>query len=116
MNKNKSTISPRQRRRAKIRSRIFGTSQTPRLSVFKSNKHIYAQLIDDNNSVTLVSAHSRDVKNGTLLEKSTVVGETVAILAKAKKIDKVVFDRGGFMYTGCVKAVAEGARKGGLKF
>jgi large subunit ribosomal protein L18 len=88
----------------------------PRLSVFKSNKYISAQLIDDTRAVTLASAHSRDIKKGTLLEKSKVVGETIASLAQAKKVTHVVFDRGGFMYTGCVKAVADGARSGGLKF
>jgi len=116
MNKLKGTISSRQRRRAKIRSRIFGTSTVPRLSVFKSNKHISAQLIDDEKAITLASAHSRETKKGTLLYKSTIVGETIATAALGKKIDHVVFDRGGFMYTGCVKAVAEGARKGGLVF
>ena len=116
MNTITATISSRQRRRAKIRSRISGTAECPRLSVFKSNKHISAQLIDDEKAVTLATAHSRDIKAGTLLEKSAAIGETIAKLAAAKKITRAVFDRGGFMYTGCVKAVAEGARKGGLKF
>ncbi len=116
MNTTKVTISSRNRRRAKIRSRVSGTPLMPRLAVFKSNKHISAQLIDDVHSVTLGSAHSRDIAKGTLLEKSTQLGLALAKFAQTKKIDKVVFDRGGFMYTGCVKAVAEGARKGGLKF
>jgi len=116
MNTGKTKFTSRQRRRAKIRSRISGTEEIPRLSVFKSNKHIMAQLIDDVSGKTLGSAHSRDVKKGTLLEKSQTVGESIAVLAKAKKINKIVFDRGGFMYTGCVKAVAEGARAGGLVF
>ncbi len=110
------TISSRERRRTKIRSRVSGTPEMPRLSVFKSNKHISAQLIDDVHAVTLATAHSRDIKKGTLLEKSEAIGHAVAELAKAKKITKAVFDRGGFRYTGCVKAVADGARAGGLKF
>lgn len=116
MNTGKTKFTSRQRRRSKIRSRISGTADCPRLSVFKSNKHIMAQLIDDVSGKTLGAAHSRDVKKGTLLEKSHIVGESIATLAKAKKINKIVFDRGGFMYTGCVKAVAEGARSGGLAF
>ena len=88
----------------------------PRLSVFKSNKHISAQIIDDENSLTIVSAHSREVKGKSFKEKSTLVGESIATKAKAKKISRVVFDRGGFIYTGNIKALADGARKGGLVF
>ncbi len=110
------TASSRERRRARIRSKVSGTPEAPRLSVFKSNKHISAQLIDDVNNVTLAAAHSREITKGTLLQKSEAIGEKIAEQAKAKKVLKAVFDRGGFMYTGCVKAVAEGARKGGLKF
>jgi large subunit ribosomal protein L18 len=106
----------RNRRHARIRAKIFGTSEMPRLSVFKSNKHISAQLIDDENNVTIAAAHSRDVKGKTLMEKSSLVGEAVAKAATAKKIKAVVFDRGGFIYTGNVQALAEGARKGGLQF
>ena len=106
----------RTRRHSRIRSKIFGTSEVPRLSVFKSNKNISAQIIDDQNAVTLASAHSREVKGKTLMDKASLVGESVAAKAKIKKITKVVFDRGGFIYTGNIKAVADGARKGGLKF
>ena len=104
------------RRHKRIRSTIFGTKEKPRLSVSKSNKHISAQLIDDMNSVTLASSHSREVKGKTMMEKSTLVGSSIADKAKAKKISKVVFDRGGFIYTGNIKALADGARKGGLQF
>ncbi len=104
------------RRHARIRARISGTSDMPRLSISKSNKHISAQLIDDENAVTLASAHSREVKGKNMMEKSGLVGQSIAIKAKAKKITKVVFDRGGFIYTGNVKALADGAREGGLKF
>jgi large subunit ribosomal protein L18 len=109
-------IEKRERRHRRIRSKVFGTGNTPRLSVFKSNKYISAQIIDDTLGKTLASAHSREVKGKTMMEKSQLVGETLAQKAKAKKIESVVFDRGGFIYTGNVKAVADGARKGGLKF
>ena len=106
----------RVRRHKRIRSTLSGTADKPRLSVSKSNKHISAQLIDDVNSVTLASSHSREVKGKTMMEKSTLVGEAIATKAKAKKISGVVFDRGGFVYTGNIKALADGARKGGLQF
>ena len=104
------------RRHKRIRSKISGTGKVPRLSIFKSNKHISAQLIDDQKNVTIVSVHSREVKGKTMMEKAVKVGQNVAEKAKAKKISKIVFDRGGFVYTGNVKALADGARKGGLKF
>ena len=104
------------RRHTRIRRAVFGTAAKPRLSVFKSNKHIAAQLIDDENAVTLASSHSRAVSGKSLLQKAGMVGEDIAKKAAAKKIAAVVFDRGGFRYIGCVAAVAEGARKGGLKF
>ena len=106
----------RLRRHTRIRAKIFGTGVKPRLSVFKSNKHISAQLIDDVNCVTLVSTHSREVKGKNMMEKSEKVGMAIAQKASAKKIKNVVFDRGGFIYTGNVKALADGARKGGLEF
>ena len=104
------------RRHVRIRARISGTAEMPRLSVSKSNKNISAQLIDDENAVTLAASHSREVKGKTMMEKSVLVGEAIAAKAKAKKITKVVFDRGGFVYTGNIKALADGAREGGLKF
>lgn len=106
----------RVRRHAKIRSSISGTADCPRLSVFKSNKYISAQLIDDVNNVTLAASHSRDVKGKGMLEKSAKVGVSIAEKAKALKVSKAVFDRGGFVYTGNIKALADGAREGGLKF
>ena len=109
-------LEKRTRRHVRIRAKIFGTPEKPRLSVFKSNKHISVQLIDDENAKTLVSVHSREVKGKTMTEKAVLVGESIAEKAKARKIREVVFDRGGFIYTGNVKAVADGARKGGLKF
>lgn len=116
MKQNTSNIAKRTRRHAKIRAKIFGTPAMPRLSVFKSNKHISVQIIDDENAKTLAASHSRDAKGKTLLEKSVSLGLDIAEKAKAKKITKIVFDRGGFRYTGAVKAVADSARKGGLIF
>ena len=116
MNKSKLKKEKRERRHRRIRAKISGTKKLPRLSVFKSNKHISAQIIDDENGLTLVSAHSHQLSGKTISEKSTLVGESIAKAAKAKKISKIVFDRGGFIYAGNVKALAEGARKGGLKF
>lgn len=86
------------------------------MSVSKSNKYISAQLIDDQNAVTLASSHSREIKGKTMKEKAALVGAALAVKAKARKISSVVFDRGGFVYTGNVKALADGARAGGLKF
>lgn len=116
MKNNNLKLQNRIRRHKRIRAKIFGTKEKPRLSVSKSNKHISAQLIDDANGVTFVSSHSREVKGKTMMEKSAKVGEAIATKAMAKKIKQVVFDRGGFIYTGNVKALAGGARKGGLQF
>lgn len=105
----------RARRHRKIRSRISGSATVPRLTVFKSNKFMYAQLIDDEKNVTLASASSSDfdkkVKNA-----AAEVGKSLAEKASAKGIKKVVFDRSGYVYGGKVKALADGAREGGLKF
>jgi large subunit ribosomal protein L18 len=109
-------IKNRKRRHGRIRSRVAGTAHVPRLSVFRSNKFIYAQLIDDENGVTLGASSDVEEKNGTKKERATTVGEVIATLAKEKSIDKVVFDRGGFLYAGRVAALAEGARNGGLQF
>lgn len=97
------------RRHRRVRAKINGTAKVPRLCVFRSNKHIYAQIIDDDKGKTLMSA--KDV-----LAKAGKVGEDIAKKAVEQKISKVVFDRGGYKYHGNVKALAEGARKGGLKF
>ena len=114
--KTKIVSSSRDRRRKRIRAKISGTSSRPRLSVFKSNAFIYAQLIDDENGKTLAASSSLKSEKGTKTELAEKVGGEIAKLAKAKGISKVVFDRGGFNYTGRVRSLAEGARKGGLEF
>lgn len=111
-----SKATNRIRRRNRIRAKISGTTEMPRLAVFKSNTSITAQIIDDTKGITLAFAHSRDVKGKTMLEKSALVGKAIAEKGLAKKVSKVVFDRGGYIYTGNIKAVAEGAREAGLKF
>lgn len=107
--------TPRDRRRKRIRSKVSGTALCPRLSVYKSNTATYAQLINDEDAVTLAAASSAGVK-GNKTTSSHAVGLEIAKLAKAKNIAKVVFDRGGFIYTGRIKALADGAREGGLQF
>lgn len=107
----------RQRRRAKIRKRISGTLKKPRLTVFRSLGHIYAQLInDDNNKVLSSYSDLKSKAKGNKTEKAKSVGLEIAKLAKEKNIETVVFDRNGYKYHGRVKAVADGAREGGLKF
>lgn len=112
----------RVRRKSRIRKRVTGTEQRPRLTVFRSARHIYAQIIDDTQGHTLVSACSLDqtvtaaVADTKKVDRATLVGKLVAERAKAKGIDKVVFDRNGFLYHGRVKAVSEGAREAGLQF
>ena len=110
----------RTRRKKRIRKYVFGTAIKPRLSVYRSNKEIYAQLINDISKTTLVSASSRDKSlsnfKGKKTEKSFIVGEILANYAKKLNIQSIVFDRNGFIYHGRIKALAEGARKGGLKF
>jgi large subunit ribosomal protein L18 len=108
----------REKRRLAIRNKIFGTAETPRLSVFRSNKYIYAQLIDDGSAKTLVDFSSQKLsstKGKTKIEQAFEVGKEIAKRALEKKIKSVVFDRGGYRYHGRVKALAEGAREGGLK-
>ena len=105
-----------ERRHKKIRATVFGTETKPRLSVFKSNKYIYGQLINDDKSETILSLSSMKVKGKTFMERCTETGKEIAKLALSKKIETVVFDRGGFKYVGRVKAFADGARAGGLKF
>ncbi len=116
MNKSQVKTEQRERRKKRIRAKISGTATRPRLSVFKSNAHISAQLIDDVLGVTVAASHSKVVKGKTLMEKATALGQDIAEKALAKKITMVVFDRGGYSYTGKVKAIAEGARQGGLTF
>lgn len=105
----------RVKRHYKIRKKVVGTKDRPRLSVFRSNQHIYAQIIDDIASKTLVALS--DIKEtGTKLQKAYNVGKNLAQLALKFKIKTVVFDRGGFLYQGRIAQVAKGAREGGLKF
>ena len=109
----------RLRRHRRVRGKISGTAERPRLDVFRSAKHIYAQVIDDVAGKTLVSASSLEKDfacDGTKTDAAKQVGLTVAQRAKAKGIETVVFDRGGYVYHGRVKALAEGAREGGLQF
>ncbi len=110
----------RLRIKRRIRKKVRGTAERPRLSVFRSNRYIYAQLIDDERGVTLVSASSREaeVQQGATrpIERSALVGKLLAARARAKGIEKVVFDRNGYRYHGNVRALAEGAREGGLIF
>ncbi|MCC6186666.1 MAG: 50S ribosomal protein L18 [Chitinophagaceae bacterium] len=110
----------RQKLRWRIRTKINGTAQKPRLSVFRSNNDIYAQLIDDTTGVTLVAANSRQkditATAGNKVEKSVLVGKSLGEKAKALGLTTCVFDRGGYLYHGRVKAVADGAREGGLIF
>ena len=105
----------RQRVRYAIRKKVSGTSERPRLAVFRSNKEIYAQIIDDINSNTLAYASSKEAK-GTKTEQAAVVGKLIAETAKKAGVETVVFDRGGFLYHGRVKALADSAREAGLKF
>lgn len=110
----------RQARHARIRAKVSGTASVPRLNVFRSNNNIFAQIIDDEAGVTLVSASSIDkelkLANGGNVEAATKVGELLAKRAKEAKITKVVFDRGGYQYHGRVAALAEAARENGLEF
>ncbi|WP_405205408.1 50S ribosomal protein L18 [Aquimarina sp. LLG6339-5] len=106
--------------RKRIRGKVSGTEQRPRLSVFRSNKEIYAQIIDDVTGKTIGSASSRDkdiaAASGNKAEKASLVGKALAEKAKEAGIDTVSFDRGGYLYHGRVKSLAEGAREAGLKF
>ena len=120
MIKKESRNSMRIVRHQRIRSKLFGTKEIPRLCVFRSNKEIYAQIIDDEAKTTLCSASSLDkdlkIKNGSNIEAAKVVGEAIAKKAKDKKIKKIVFDRGGYLYHGRVEALANAARENGLEF
>ncbi len=118
MIKKESKNVARQKRHAKIRNKIVGTHEVPRLNVFRSNAHIFAQLIDDENAVTLASASSVELKlkNGNNSEGAALVGKDIADKAKKIKIKKVVFDRGGYLYHGRVAALADAARENGLEF
>lgn len=115
MEKTQAKHAKRETRHKRIRAKIVGTATRPRLAVFRSNRFVYAQLIDDAAGKTLAAVDSRNVKGATAGEKATVVGTEIAKKAKDLKVESVVFDRGGFPYQGTVAAVADGAREGGLK-
>jgi large subunit ribosomal protein L18 len=108
----------RQRIRFRIRKIVSGTAVRPRLSVFRSNKEIYAQLIDDVSGVTMLAASSREkgINKGTNVEIASAIGKLIAEKAIAAGIDTVIFDRGGYLYHGRIQSLAEGARSAGLKF
>ncbi|MBI2038422.1 MAG: 50S ribosomal protein L18 [Candidatus Nealsonbacteria bacterium] len=104
------------RRRQRVRVKIFGHFSRPRLSVFRSNKHIFAQLIDDDQKKTLAAASDLKIKKTKKTDAAYKVGKLIAEKAKELNVEKVIFDRGKCKYHGRIKAVAEGAREGGLKF
>ena len=112
-------IESRLKRKKRIRAKIFGTKLRPRVSVYRSSKYIYAQIVNDEERKTLLSLTSKDIKSDSKTSKvqlAAKVGEELAKRAKTKKIIKVVFDRGGYRYHGRVKALADSLRKGGLEF
>ncbi len=114
-----SKLARRAKIKRRIRKNITGTSNTPRLSVYRSNKQIYAQIIDDLNGVTLVSASSQKIEeaqNCPKIEQAAMVGKLIAEKAKQAGIESVVFDRNGYLYHGRVKSLADSARESGLKF
>lgn len=118
MAKKLSRAKLRDRRHARVRNKVSGTPERPRLSVYRSNKQIYAQIIDDVAGTTLVSTNSKKLKieNGGNIEAASQVGQEIGKLAKDANINTVVFDRGGYLYHGRVKALAEAAREAGLEF
>ena len=117
MNKQNQKKIKRIRRHIRVRAKINGTAKCPRLSVFKSNKGIYLQIIDDDKGVTIVSASAKEIKAEKInIETGKKLGQLIAKKAKEKKISDVVFDRGGYKYHGKIRAIAEGAREEGLKF
>lgn len=116
-------LSIRKRRHVRVRAKVNGTTQRPRLNVFRSSAHIYAQVIDDTRGTTLVAASDLEAEvkeragdGAPKLARAKVVGQVVAERAKQAGLEAVVFDRGGFLYHGRIRAVAEGAREGGLQF
>jgi len=111
-----SRLTAKQKIRFRIRRNISGTPEQPRLAVFKSNKYMYCQIIDDLNGVTLASASTKSFGGASNIESAAQLGKLIAEKAGASKIENVVFDRGGNLYHGRVKALADAAREGGLKF
>ena len=120
MDNNKKKKVNKKMRQLRIRSRIFGTAERPRVSVFKSNKHIFVQLIDDSSGKTILSSKmvspAKDKVRGNKSKKADEIGKVLAEKAKTSGISEVVFDRGGYKYHGRIKALADGLRSGGLKF
>lgn len=106
----------RKKRHNRVRAKIAGTAERPRLSVFKSNKDVYVQLVNDVAGITIVGAHSLKAKGKSMTEKAKQVGIDIAKLGKEKNVTKVVFDRSGYLYTGLIKTLADSAREGGLEF
>ena len=111
-----SQIDRRNKIKARIRGRISGTAQRPRMTVFRSNKQIYVQLVDDLKGATLASASSKNITEGTKIEIAAAVGKQIAQKALEAGITEVVFDRNGYLFHGRVKSLADAAREGGLKF
>lgn len=111
-----SKIQRRNKIKARIRGKISGTAQRPRMTVFRSNKQIYVQLVDDLEGKTLVASSSKGIEEGTKSEVAAKVGEAIAKKAIEAGITEVVFDRNGYLFHGRVKSLADAARKGGLKF
>ncbi len=111
-----SKIARRNKIKTRIRGKISGTAERPRMSVFRSNKAIYVQLIDDLSGTTIVAASSKGITEGTKVEIAAKVGEEIAKKAVEKGVSEVVFDRNGYLYHGRVKSLADAARKAGLKF
>lgn len=116
MNKIEKKNYHRMRRHNRIRAKVSGTKTVPRLAVFRSARHMSAQLIDDTAGHTLASASDMTMTKGTKLERAKAVGKALAVKAKEAKITKAVFDRGGFLYAGRVRALADAAREGGIVF
>lgn len=116
MNKIEKKNYHRMRRHNRIRAKVSGTNAIPRLAVFRSARHIVAQLIDDTLGRTLASATDAQMTKGTKMERAAAVGKALAAKAKDAKVTKAAFDRGGFLYTGRVKALADAAREGGIIF
>lgn len=116
MNKSKQKTLSRERRRRRIRAKVAGSHERPRLSVFRSNRFISAQIIDDAKGHTLAAVTTRDMKGKTLRERAREAGEAIAKKATSAGVSKVVFDRGGYKYLGTIQEFAEGARAGGLSF
>ncbi len=118
MSKLKKQIASKERRKKRVRAKVRGSSDRPRLSVFRSNRGFYLQIIDDSKGVTLVSAHSRELKSkaGNNLKQAKALGELLAKKAIDKKIKKLVFDKSAYRYHGRVKAIADAGRQAGLEF